>query len=155
MDWHHCLYHLLFPKIFCLANYGLLPKRLLDCKDRLPLCVAYRFGTAHCRPWQVKGKASGSIRRPEHFQPSNGVSMDQIVLAQPGLIPQMSGFLSNRQIWGCATFCDHVSDFVYVHLMRNFTVNETLSAVKAFEKVLVQANWHVKHYHANNGAFCA
>jgi hypothetical protein len=37
--------------------------------------------------------------------------------------------------------------------MRNFTIDETLLAVKAFEKVLVQANWHVKHYHADNGAF--
>jgi hypothetical protein len=78
--------------------------------------------------------------------------MDQIVLVQPGLIPQMSGFLTNRRIWGCTTFCDHVSDFVYVHLMCNFTINETLFAPKAFEKVLAQANWHVKHYHANNGA---
>jgi hypothetical protein len=65
----------------------------------------------------------------------------------------MSGFLTNRQIWGCTTFCDHVSDFVYVHLMRDFTIDETLLAVKAFEKVLAQANRHVKHYHANNGAF--
>jgi hypothetical protein len=46
-----------------------------------------------------------------------------------------------------------ISDFVYVHLMRDFTVNETLLAVKAFEKVLAQANCHVKHYHADNGAF--
>ncbi len=58
MDWHHRLYHLSFPKIFCLADYGLLPKRLLDCKGCLPLCVACQFGTAHRRPWQVKGKAS-------------------------------------------------------------------------------------------------
>jgi hypothetical protein len=65
----------------------------------------------------------------------------------------MSGFLRNCQIWGCTTFCDHVSDFVYVHLMRDFMINETLLAVKAFEKVLAQANRHVKHYHANNGAF--
>ncbi len=98
MDWHHCLHHLFFPKIFHLANYGLLPKHLLDCKGCLPLCVACQFSTVHRRPWKVKGKASGSIRRPEHFQPGNGVSMDQIVLAQPGLIPQMSGFLTNCQI---------------------------------------------------------
>jgi hypothetical protein len=140
MDWHHLLYNLLFPTFFCLADYGLLPKRILDCKGRLPLCVACQFGTTHRRPWQVKGKASRSIRCPKHFQPGNGISMDQLVPAQPGLITQMSGFLMNRQIWGCTTFCDHVSDFVYVHLMRNFTVNKTLLAIKAFEKVLMQAN---------------
>ncbi len=79
MDWHHHLYHLFFQKILQPAKFRLFPKRLLDCKCRLPLCVACQFTTAHCWPWQVKGKASGSIRRPEHLQPSNGVSMDQIV----------------------------------------------------------------------------
>jgi hypothetical protein len=37
--------------------------------------------------------------------------------------------------------------------MRDFTIDETLLAVKAFEKVLAQASQHVKHYHADNGAF--
>ncbi len=37
--------------------------------------------------------------------------------------------------------------------MRDFTVDETILAVKAFEKVMAQANCSVKHYHANNGAF--
>ena len=39
------------------------------------------------------------------------------------------------------------------HLMRDFTVDETILAVKAFEKVMAQANCSVKHYHADNGAF--
>ena len=79
--------------------------------------------------------------------------MDQVVLAQPNLIPQMSGFLTSQRIWGCTTFCDHISDYVYVHLMRDFTVDETILTVNAFEKVLAQAQRFVKHYHANNGVF--
>ncbi len=47
MDWHHCLYHLCFPKIFRLAEKGYLPKGLLKCKGSLPLCIACQFGTAH------------------------------------------------------------------------------------------------------------
>ena len=50
MDWYHRLYHFYFPKIFRLAELGHLPKRLLDCKNNAPLCVACQFGTAHCRP---------------------------------------------------------------------------------------------------------
>ena len=65
----------------------------------------------------------------------------------------MSGFLTSRRIWGCTTFCDHVSDYVYVYLMRDYTVNKMLVAVKAFEKVMAQAHCSVKHYHADNGAF--
>jgi hypothetical protein len=47
MDWHHRLYHLSFPKIFRLAEKGHLPSRLLDCKGKLPLCIACQFGTAY------------------------------------------------------------------------------------------------------------
>jgi hypothetical protein len=101
----------------------------------------------------MRGKASGSIRCPEHILPGDGVLVDQIVSAQPGLIPQISGFLSSCRIWGCTTFCDHVSDFVYVHLMHNYMVDETILAVKNFENIMAQANRTVKHCHANNGAF--
>jgi hypothetical protein len=62
MDWHHRLYHLSFPKIFCLAERRHLLRRLLDCKDALPLCVACQFNAAHRCPWRTKGKTSGSIR---------------------------------------------------------------------------------------------
>ena len=79
--------------------------------------------------------------------------MDQIVSAKPGLIPQMSGLLKSCCIWGCTTFCDHVYDFVYVHLMRHFTVEETFLAVKAFEKPLAQAVRPVTHYHDDKRIF--
>ena len=100
MDWHHRLYHLFFPKIFRLAELGHLPKRHLDCKKNAPLCVACQFGTAHRRPWSTKGKASGSKRTADHVEPGDGVSMDQMVSAQPGLILQMSGFLTKPSYLG-------------------------------------------------------
>ena len=65
----------------------------------------------------------------------------------------MSGLLTSRHIWECTTFCDHVSDFVYVHLMQDFIVEEKLIAVKAFEKIPAQAGRHVKYYHAKTGFF--
>jgi hypothetical protein len=47
MSWHHCLYHLPFNRILMLAKHGYLPKILLNHQDKLPLCVACQFGTAH------------------------------------------------------------------------------------------------------------
>jgi hypothetical protein len=79
--------------------------------------------------------------------------MDQINSAQPGLIPQIAGFPTSDRIWGMTIFFDHVSNFVYVHLMRNFTLEETFLAKHAYKKVLVQAGRTAKHYHANNGWF--
>ena len=50
MSWHHCLYHLPYHMIFCLAKLGILPKRLLECRNKPPLCVSCQFGQAHRRP---------------------------------------------------------------------------------------------------------
>jgi hypothetical protein len=79
--------------------------------------------------------------------------MDQIVSAQPGLIPHMAGFPTSDGIWGTTIFCNHISNFVYVHLMRNFTLAENLLAKRAYEKVLGQAGRTAKHYHADIGQF--
>ena len=111
---------------------GYLPKALLECQYKPPLCVACQFGQAHRRPWRTKGKKSGSICLPEHVKPGNETSINQIVSAQPGLIPQMAGYLTSARIWGATTFCDHVTDYVYVHLMKSFTLEETLLAKTAY-----------------------
>ena len=65
----------------------------------------------------------------------------------------MYGFLTNQRLWGATTFVDHVSDYVYVHLMRDLYLTETLLAKSAMEKVMAQAGRTVKHYHADNGRF--
>ena len=65
----------------------------------------------------------------------------------------MSGFLTNQRLWGATIFVDHVSDYVYVHLMRDLSLAETLLAKEAMEKVMAQAGRTVTHYHADNGRF--
>ena len=131
----------------------MLPRSILGCEDKPPLCIVCQFGQAHRRPWRAKGKDSGSIHRPTETEPGVGTSVDQIILAQPGLILQMSGFPTSNRIWGTTNFCDHASNFVYVHLIRNFTLEETLLAKRAYEKILKQAGRTAKHYHADNGCF--
>ena len=51
--------------------------------------------------------------------------MDQLVSDQPGLIPQMAGFLTNLQIWGATICVDHYSDYVYVALMQDLGLDKT------------------------------
>jgi hypothetical protein len=65
----------------------------------------------------------------------------------------MAGFLTSKQIWGCTMFVDHISDYIYVHLMKVFTIMETLLAKLAFGKLCAKADWSVKHYQAENGQF--
>ncbi len=40
MSWHHRLYHLPFWRIFMYSEKGYLPKTLLECQSKPPLCVA-------------------------------------------------------------------------------------------------------------------
>ena len=65
----------------------------------------------------------------------------------------MSGFLTNQRLWGATTFVDHVSNYVYVHLMRDLSLTETLLSKSSMEKVMAQTGQTVKHYHTDNGRF--
>ena len=51
------------------------------------------------------------------------------------------------------TFFDHVSDYVYVHLMRDLSLTKTLLAKPAMEKFMSQSGRTVNHYHSKNGRF--
>ena len=62
----------------------------------------------------------------------------------------MSGFLTNQQLWGCTTFFDHVSYYVYVHLMGGLSLSDTLLVKAEMEKIMEQSGQNIKHYHANN-----
>ena len=103
LSWHHCMYHL--PAcLFQPAKWIFLSKSILACEDKPLLCVACKFGEAHCRPWCRKGKASGSIHKPNEVHPGDGTSVHQIVSEQPGLIPQMAGFPTSDRIWATTVF---------------------------------------------------
>jgi len=110
------------------------------------------FGRAHRRPWRNKG-APGTIHKDSETEPGHCISIDQLVSAQPGLIPQMSGFLTNQRIWGATVFIDHVSDYVYVFLMRDLTLDETLLAKTSFERHAQDGGVNILAYRADNGRF--
>ena len=92
MELHYKLSHLPLPAMIVLAEKGRIKKKFAKLKHRLPVCMSCIFGTAHCKPWRSK-VSKGSIRKESDNAPGKCVSMDQLVSAQPGLIPQMAGFL--------------------------------------------------------------
>ena len=153
MNCHHCIYHLPFLVLFHLTPMGFLTKRSLELQNKPPLCVACKFGAAHRCPWRQNRKKSGLIRRLEQTNPGDGVLVDQIVSDQPGIIPQMSEFLTSHRFWGCTNFVDHVSKYVYVHIMRDLSIYETLLTKEALEKRMAQSRQTFKHYQAENLRF--
>ena len=91
------------------------------------------------------------IQKESDNAPGKCVSMDQLVSAQPGLIPQMAGFLTNLCIWGATIFVDHFSDLVYVALMHDLTLDKTLLAKTSFERFASNGGETINSYRANNG----
>jgi hypothetical protein len=130
----HCkMNHLPLPEMITLAEKGQLNRKFMKLKYRLPVCMSCIFGTAHRKPWRSKG-AKGSIQKKEDDASGKCVSTNHMISAQPGLIPQMAGFLTNLRIWAASIFDDHYSDYVYVALMRNLTLDESLLAKSSFEQ---------------------
>ncbi len=74
-------------------------------------------------------------------------------MAQPRLIPQISGKLTGMQINGATIFVDHCSNHIYIFLMQDLTLNETILAKHAYERFLSSIGVTSKAYHADNGQF--
>jgi hypothetical protein len=136
--------HLPLPAMIVLAENGKLQKKFAKLKHRLLVCMSCIFGKAHRKPWRSKGP-KGLIKKESNDAPGKCVSMDQLISAQPGLIPQMAGFLTNLQIWGATIFVDHFSDYVYVALMRDLSLGETLLA-KSFFRTACQQWWSIDQF---------
>jgi hypothetical protein len=137
MNLHYKMKHLPPPAMITLAEKGKINKRLAKLKNWLPICMSCIFGTAHLKPWQYKGSC-GAIWKETDNAPRKCVSMDQLVSAQPGLIPQMAGFLTNQCIWGATIFVDHFSNYVFVALMRDLTLDKTLLAKSSLNNTLMK-----------------
>ena len=133
-----------------LSKERAIPHYLAALKEKPPICAPCNFGRAHKRPWQSKGKHTNTILSKDDINTGYCVSTYQIVSAQPGLVPQMSGYLTRNRIWGITLFVNHATDYTYGHLMRSLDLDETLVTKKAFEKLVGRSNTTVRIYHGDN-----
>jgi hypothetical protein len=86
-------------------------------------------------------------------KPGHCVAVDQIVSAQPGLVPQDKGQMTRARIWGCTVFFDYATSYIHVVLMRDLIIESTLAAKQEFEDKCAEKGVKVEHYHADNGRF--
>ena len=131
----HCqnrLYHMPNHWLIQLDKERLIPHRLAGLNYKPPICASCCFGRTHKRPWQKKGKHTNPIQSKDDVNPGDCVSKDQIVSAQPVLVPQMSGYLISDQFWGITLFLDHATEYTYCHLIRSLDLDEILGARKYF-----------------------
>jgi hypothetical protein len=136
-----------------MAELGEIPHCLASLKGCCPICVPCLFGQAHKCPWQSKSKEVHPIGKKSDDYPGARASMDHLVSAQPGLISHISVKLTCMRVNGATTIVDHYSNHVYVFLMRDLTLKETILAKHAYEHFLSSIGVTAKAYHADNGRF--
>ena len=151
LSWHNRLGHLPFSDLTSLATNGTIPKRLKDVEH--PKCVACIFGKSHRRPWRAKGKSKHHIRSEDDLHPGDDTSIDALTSKSPGLIPQMSGFLTSKRYWASTVFVDHATNYGYVYLQEDQTLESTLAAKAAYERHAASFGVNIRKYHADNGRF--
>ena len=156
LDMHHRLFHLPYSVMFRLARVGFLPKHFLRLKNRPPPCASCLFGSQHRTNWRSRTSKHGSVaslQKQDLKRPGQCVGVDQMISAQPGLVPQEKGHLTRARIWACTIFVDYYTGFTFVALMRDLTAESTLAAKREFEHRCAVRGVQVEHYHADNGRF--
>ena len=149
---HHQYGHISMRKIQEMAKQGILPKRLSKC--RVPTCSACLYSKATRRPWRGKTTKS-DVDDNKPTRPGQVVSVDQLVSPTPGLIAQMSGFLTTKRYRYATVYVDQYSRLGFIYLQKTASGLETVEGKKAFESMARRHGIRVENYHADNGIFKA
>ena len=105
------------------------------------------------RNWRPKTAKAYKPIKPT--KPGQIVSVDQLVSPMPGLIAQMTGFITKKRYKYATVFVDQFSGLRFVYLQKETSVEETVEAKNAFERYALSMGVIVKGYHADNGVFKA
>ena len=149
---HHQLGHISMRKIQEMAKQGILPQRRSKC--RIPTCSACLYAKATKRPWRSKPKKDGDDGN-KPTKPGQVVSVNQLVSPTPGLIAQMTGFLTTKRYRYATIYVDQFSQLGFVYLQKTATAEETVEGKKAFEAFAHRHGVKIENYHADNGIFKA
>jgi len=151
---HDTLGHLPFATMDRMVENNILPKRFAILKNKSILCPSCIYGRMRKRAWRNKGKTSfRSIRKANENFPGAKVSTDQLVVAQPGLVPRLSGRHTNDRICGATGFIDHFSGYSFSSLQTSLDGEQTLEAKLAFERHANTFDIKILSYRADNGQF--
>jgi hypothetical protein len=105
LHWHYRLGHLPFKTIQAMAHQGQLPSSLKSCK--VPQGAACLYGKATKRPWRTRATPS-KVTPTIVNGPGDCVSVDQLISSTPGLIAQISGWLTRQRYTATTVFVDHL-----------------------------------------------
>jgi len=148
MKLHHRFGHISFKRLQEMAKQGTVPMRLAKCP--IPLCTACMFAKATKQKWRDKTRLAGD-EVEKVSRPGQVVSVDQMVSPTPGLIAQMTGFLTSKRYKYATVYVDQYSRHGFVYLRKTASAEETLKGKITFEMHAQSHGVRVDHYHADNG----
>jgi len=119
---HHRFGHISFKRLQEMAKQGTVPMRLAKCP--IPVCTACMFAKATKRKWRDKTRLAGDAVK-KASRPGQVVSVDQMVSPTPGLIAQMTGFLTNKRYKSATVYVDQYSRHGFVYLQKTASAEET------------------------------
>jgi hypothetical protein len=131
---HHQYAHAPMTKLQLMAKSGILPRRLAKC--RIPVCSACLYAKATRKPWRSKPRTRNAEDAMEPSKPGQVVSVDQLVSPTPGLIAQMTGFLTTKRYRYATVYVDQYSRMGFVYLQKTASAEETVEGKKAFDTAL-------------------
>ena len=107
------------------------------------------------RKWRDKPRLYKPKETAKITHAGQCVSVDMMKSPTPGLIAQISGWITRKRYNYATIFVDHYSKLGYIHLQKTQTVKETLEGKALFERKCATFGIRVHHYHSNNGVFTA
>ena len=132
----------------------MLPSKYKELKGTTILCPLCMFGKMWKRAWQNKNKLSGkTIRKANENYAGVKILIDQLDVAQPGLVPCLSGRHTNARICGATRFYNNHSGYSFSSLQTSLDREQTLVAKHSFESHANTCGVVIKKYRANNGRF--
>ena len=125
---HNRLQQMPPSEMFTLCDHNHLPKIFLRLKIKPPPFMSCILGKIKRRARRNKEKNNKTICKSSHSKPGKCTSIDQIITAQLGLVPRISGRYTRERITSTIYFLDHKSSFVYSHLCILNSQEETLKS---------------------------
>ena len=83
------------------------------------------------------------------------MSVDQLVSPTPGIIAQMTGFLTTKRYRYATVYVDQFSRLGFIYLQKTASAEETVEGKMAFEAFSHRHGVKIENYHADNGIFKA
>ena len=134
-----------------MASMGIFNSKLASCQP--PVCASCMFGCAHKKPWRVKGKDKHVIRSESETAAGDNTYLDALTSSTPGIVPQMSGFLTSDPFWAATVFVNLATSYMYTKLQRCQNLIKYIEAKVAYERMAATFGIKVKKFHTDNGIF--